>query len=334
LELTEHEIFAPGEKRIEYWDEEGNVLYEEPIVARTFAGRVAATREFAAITIAPEGIYGVIAYNTTSYSLQPLAWNGGVVTQEVIFDGSLPGTLPEAQVTLQAENPTYSPSATDTILYTLYIKPVSEPAFRNYASDWQNRIQNGYFYSSASSMWEGESSIGLSLRAMVASASHFYASVTCGSSSSTDLGLIDFENWIRAYGGSGINSYGLWHGVNDAGTGQGGCARLECDGTNTGCLQYTSATTGRRDAAHAIMAVDVTSTDGWDPNRSDYLGKVTSHELTHNAGEPTHPTDGNCWFGGSANLMDTAETYSCIGFWRTSTTKSRVSSYAPPRLTG
>lgn len=47
-----------------------------------------------------------------------------------------------------------------------------------------------------------------------------------------------------------------------------------------------------------------------------------------------HPSDGDCLFGNTYNLMSTTYEMGCRGIWRTSTTRTAVSSYAPPYLTG
>lgn len=242
LRLQERSIFAPGEKKVQYFDEQGTLIREEPILARTFLGRVVETSERAEVTLAPEGIYGAVWHHGVEYSLQPLSWENGLVLQEVVHDAvafeapPLPVGEPSPEADVKAA----------VVTYNLYVKPVAEPSFRNWASDWANRITNAYFY--AESMWESETGIQQVLYSAAAPASDFSSgSNSCGTSGSKDLGLTEFRNWIFANGGTGINAYGLWHGA-DGVADQAGCSQANCDGTPSGCLQQYSATFPRTSA--------------------------------------------------------------------------------------
>lgn len=302
VELSEFEMFLPGEKKVVHLGADGDILSEEPFYDRTFRG------EDAFVQIGPTGLYGVIDFEGIRYSLQPLGKDGPLVLQEVSVVGA--ASLP--------------PASPPRFLgeYGLWVKPYAEQSYVNLYSDWSSRINSAYAY--AQTMWQGETIITLFLGSIVNSGQNFQSQA---SACNKDVGLVNFRNWFSFT--TGMNSYGIFHAYDNAAPALG-CGGINCAGYPSGCLSNSNNGANDRRGSHAVQGKDWSAFDSYNPAETYDLAVVTHHELTHNAGEPDHPGDGNwpCDY----NLMANGVAIDCSKFWRTSGTQQRVKSYSYPRI--
>lgn len=321
LVLQEVDIFAPGEKYVLLQEPDGTEL-KEPIRARTFEGYVEPSRAPVFLTVAPEGLYASFNHAGAAYSIQPISWENGVVTQEIVRD--LVFKLDGSAVPLESVPlPASSLSTTSNGYWTIYVKPVGEYDYRILKYDWQNWIIQSYGY--ALQMWRTEAPQNdVALLAIVgANRNYLEAANPCGAG--YDVGLISFAyDYVSANFASGANAYGLFHGsYHDQDS--IGCAFSNCDGYHLGCLQPWWAGSVVPEASHSVQAIDLYSTDPYDATRIDHVGKLTAHELTHNAGQNGHPPAGWCWTGTQHLMADKPIT--CLGAFRTTETQNYVTTY-------
>ncbi|MEA3201108.1 MAG: hypothetical protein QOE90_2536 [Thermoplasmata archaeon] len=327
VSLHEHPIMRPGDDSIIYLDAQGHELRRERILARTYLGTVANSGERAEFTIAPEGLYGVLTYRGTQYAFHPESWTSARVVERVEHDAAAP-TLSASFAASPLPNPVPSASsAACARTHTLIVQPAAEPSFQSSTPDWANRMMNAYLY--ASDMWACETSVAINLANYWALGTN-YAS-QAGSCGGLDLGLGNFMNFVQFMNERGVNAYGLWHGY-DGAPDISGCAKVQCQSQTSGCLQGYTDVFAMKSAVHAIEAVDLYTSDVYDPSSPDQVGKGAAHELTHNAGEYGHPGNGDCLFFDTYNLMIASASPSCRGVWRTSGTISLVNGYGVPRM--
>lgn len=324
LLLDEFSIFLPGQQKVIFMDENFQVIREEPIEARFFRGTTS-SGEKAFLTVAPEGLHGVIEHKETQYSLQPLGFAlDGRAQQEVAWVervDDLPSVIDDlfTEQTIQPLEPREDDGiVTIQASHQLYVQPYAEPSYRSYASDYATRISSAYGY--VNDMFASETDIDLYLYAVWAGPYNWGGGNTCGVGDFQDAGLTNFrEGWVRYNMFTGPNAYSNFH----AADGQGGWY---------GCgynVQLSNRHTGENleHASHAIYAADISAWDGYDPDWTAHRGIVVGHELTHNAGEWEHPQDGFC---PNVNIMGSGPP-DCRNRWRTATTQARVESYAWPR---
>lgn len=200
----------------------------------------------------------------------------------------------------------------------LGIKPYAEPSYRTYALDYASRIPAAYGYVNA--MFQTETDIDLSVYSIWAGPWNFNAINNCGGVG--DAGLENYRGaWVASHLFNGPNAYSLFHAI-DGQASWAGC------GANSQ-LQNRHTLETNKDAVHAVYAKDWAQfpADLYDPDVTSHLGLAVGHELTHNAGEWQHPSDGTC---PNTNLMGPGP-FQCRNAWRTATTQQRVETYSWPR---
>lgn len=339
VHLQSYQIMRPGDDKILYLDDAGKVLRTEQILAKAYLGRVQETGERAEFTIAPEGVYGTLHYHGVEVWYAPQSWSDGVSNEVAATDD---GRLPTDQDPVwPAPNPATlpgpglgdaQPATACATSHTIIVQPAAEPSFRAWTSDWANRMMNAYLY--AADMWSCDVSWAINLANWWALGSDMHADTSkeCTGSPSTDLGLYQFMPFVSFMGETHVNAYGLWHGA-DGVPDLSGCANTGCDSSTTnGCLQGYYDPLTKSSAVHAVEAVDLYTTDVYDPSDPSQLGKAAAHELTHNAGEAGHPTNGDCVLWDTYNLMIGQTSPSCRGLWRTSGTIQGLNTYGGPKV--
>lgn len=322
LALEEFEIFLPGERKVVDLDAEGKVLRETPYTGRLFRGQVIGGEGTAFLLVANEGLYGVVDTPAAQYSLQPISSGiepEGWILQKISVSPRDPagwGGHIEAKEL---------PDGGSDVTYDLHIKAWADSAYKNYASDYANRITSAYGY--VANMWLSETNIYLGLYGITSLGSNFGYSNTCEGLS--DSGLENFRNWVRFNAdldsGAGeiyANSYALFTASANPGSGIGGCGGWELSRNAPGGYAEQSS--------HTVQAKDWTPWDTYDPDETAHRGLAAGHELTHNAGSGGHPGDSNglCNY----NIMANGVPFQCKWAWRTAGTISAVNDYAPGRL--
>jgi hypothetical protein len=319
LTLAPFNIFVPGGDRVITLGTNGQVVADEPMQGKLYRGKVAgADLSYAVLDVSPTGLYGAIIHEGKEYSIQPIGMAGDLFLEEVAWYLGPPVVPPKSP----------TGAGPDTISYQLIYKAYGETSFINYVPNggWTDRIMTAYGY--AATMWESETNTQVAMNTVVNAGRDFTSDASCGGS---DNGLGQFRSWLSL--SAGINAYGLFHAA-DGNINVVGCAGIRCDTQQIyGCLQNANTGTLDRRASHAVQGKDWYWTDIYNPNDIVHLSKILHQELTHNAGEPDHPTNGNwpCDY----NIMDNDVQINCRQFWRvpgTTSTVHKVKYYGQPRF--
>lgn len=165
------------------------------------------------------------------------------------------------------------------------------------------------------------------LEVTVASFSSVY---NCGGYS--DSGLQNFrDQWLSVRMWVGPNAYSIFHAY-DGQKSVAGCGGMNCTTAPSGCLSNSNTGTNEVRASHSIQGKDWSSTDSYNPNDSEHLGLAVGHELSHNAGEPDHPSDLEwCSALEMSNVM-ASEAFWCVDMYWVWQSEDRVEDYAWSRI--
>ncbi|MCA1812634.1 MAG: hypothetical protein LC624_01630 [Halobacteriales archaeon] len=316
LLVHEFDIFLPGERKYGALAADGSVLWEKPYTGRFFTGTVKETGEPAFVALTDTGLYGGVYFHGLLFSIDPRpgptpgVWRHEASWTPLIRLIPQPGPSPEI------------------VHYEYWIMPRAEQSFVNYAADWQNRMSTAYAYFNAVNMWEGETQTRVKTYTIFSLNQDFASVNNCGGS---DIGLQNFRlNWVQGHLQNGPNAYNIWHAYDDGGN-QIGCAYISCV-ANYGCLQNANpgSYTQNEWADVAVQARDWSQVDAYDPGNVVHRALILNQEITHNAGEPLHPTDGNACLDN--NVMNNDVSINCRDFWRVASSISKVGFYGEPRF--
>lgn len=321
--LEEFASVLPGENVVRIYDQSGHLSSEAPYLGRTFRGYSLPAGEPAVFLFSPNGIFGIWDSGGRSLSLAPL--EGLSDAYELYVPGDFPHKIQDVRGRM---------AAPDVVNYELWVLPWADHSYVTYTSQWADRITLAYAYSDSITMWESETNTRVKRYAISDSGRTFDS--TNESCDPHDIGLNDFrETWLDTRSQIGPNVYGLFFASENT-SGVNGCANVGCDVLAIyGCLQ--NANPGQYTvtawASHAVQGKDWDpNNDAYDPDAPVHLAKVLHQEITHNAGEQNHPTDGSSC---NYNIMHSAVSIDCRGFWRVggpTSTVHKVKFYGEPRF--
>lgn len=186
--------------------------------------------------------------------------------------------------------------------------------------DWANRAQSAN--AAGAYMWSSETGITVEIDHFYSTAKDFVGN-TCGALKPFG----DFVNALRSQPktpDNDVNVDALLMGNDVSEPGTSGCSNVDHEGTTQN--QALHPVTIDPAQMVVIRTVDHTADTYW-PAMTSHLALTVGHELTHSAGEDTHPYHSD-WFttywsadcdshGANCNLMHNGATYPDRSLWRT-----------------
>ncbi|MES2155085.1 MAG: hypothetical protein V4510_08120 [bacterium] len=344
--LTTTDLFVPGGNVIRYWDANGTFT-TQTFDAHTYKGSVSGIDgSWARFLVSPDGIYGmaegvVVTPAGTpdlhcTWSYERSADQSGIsapdrrmtvekvcqptscpeIAANVAFAPSLPcrkgpspGGIPPLPAGLKTDPK-----------YKLVLETWADHNYPTYAGDFASRIASAV--NAGESMWEDETLITVVIDGINVSP-YTYWEYECGGAGSGlgDSGLKTFTGWVPYR--PGPNAYVLFQTWNAPGGGVSGCA--------PGPDLATHGTADNHEAALAVTAKDFYWSDSYAPDKTSHLALAVHHELTHNTGEPSHPSN-NYGCGGHDNLMNNGAAYYYKILCRVGSTECVLENYSYTKL--
>lgn len=330
--VREYDLFKEGEKKVQYVDGEGNLLWEEPLLVWTYNGHVLGDEQsHVSLTFDTAGFMGSVSSDGFRATYRMLAPNTPMGEDQVSpmlarFYGDAPpqwvgvpipcvirGVVesPVIQNCLDAVDglstfvPHHHTSTDLTPVNHRYIdvKPYADDYHTDEhgSSAGNTRITDAFNEQHA--MWDNSLSppIHQVILSITRNTSNYSTSSNC------DTHLAAFRDATTHP--SGAEAGQLFTGKNLSGC--YGVAYVSNSGPGNPSINRDSLL---EDADHSIW-------DYYDPDEDDDRGLVSAQEIAHNWGEPDHPQDKS---GGFYNVMASGTDHDKRDFWFTSGSITRL----------
>lgn len=330
LAILEYDLFAPGEKKVQYGPSEDNILYEEELLVWTYQGKVVGDENSnVALTFDIAGIYGTVRTGALRITFEPefpampmgtdlqsstlARFNGersvpqvldrevacatvGIIAAPLLSNCGL-GIVAEALPDMGLADVSF------VVFEFADVKPYADSYHTSDHGSTAGNTRITDAFNQQHNMWDTYVEIHQTILAIFRSTSNYSTSSTC------ETHLTAFTNTHST--SSGADAYQLFTGKDLS-----DCNAYAWEPQTAGTM-VSSRDSVIEDTDHSIW-------DTYDPDEDDDRGLVSAQEIAHNWGEPDHPQDTNG--NGCYNVMASGTDHDNRCFFFTSGTISRIES--------